>query len=35
MGSAMDFLCSIERREHIIMQRILKSDPDPFRLQWT
>jgi hypothetical protein len=30
----MDFLHSIEQREHVIMQRILNSDPDPFRLQW-
>ena len=34
MGSAMDFLRSIEKREQIIMLRILESDPDPFRLEW-
>ncbi len=34
MGSAMDFLQCIEKREQIIMQRILESDPDPFRLSW-
>lgn len=34
MGSAMDFLHSIEKREQIIMLRILESDPDPFRLDW-
>jgi hypothetical protein len=34
MGGAMDFLHSIEQREHVIMQRILNADPDPFRLQW-
>lgn len=34
MGSAMDFLHCIEKREQIIMQRILESDPDPFRLSW-
>lgn len=34
MGSAMDFLKSIEKREQIIMLRILESDPDPFRLSW-
>lgn len=34
MGSARDFLNSIEKREQIIMLRILESDPDPFRLSW-
>jgi len=34
MGSAMDFLQCIEKREQIIMLRILESDPDPFRLSW-
>ena len=35
MGSAIDFLHAIDEREHIIMQRILAADPDPFRLQWS
>jgi len=34
MGGAIDFLHAIDEREHIIMQRILAADPDPFRLQW-
>lgn len=35
MGSATDFLHAIDVREHLIMQRLLNSDPDPFRLQWS
>ena len=35
MGSAIDFLHAINEREHLIMQRILAADPDPFRLQWS
>ncbi len=35
MGSAIDFLKTIDDRERLIMQRLLDSDPDPFRLQWS
>ena len=35
MGSAIDFLKTIDERERLIMQRLLDSDPDPFRLQWS
>lgn len=34
MGTAIEFLRMIERREHVILRRLMENDPDPFRLEW-